>query len=59
MLKSCQGNGVLGHVLSVLSTLVSNHPQAVEECQKPELGLEVVLREKLEALSQQPEYEVC
>ena len=56
MLKGHHGNDILDHVLSVLSTLVSNHPRAVEECRKPELRLEEVLRGKLQ--EQLQEYEV-
>ncbi len=43
-------NEVLGHALSLLSTLVSNHPLAVAECQGSRLKLRRLLSEKGELL---------
>ena len=55
MLKGHHGNDILCPVLSVISMLDSNHQRAMEECRKPELRLEEVLRGKLQEQLQEHE----
>ncbi len=53
LLKERQSNDkALGHVMLLLSALVTRHPLAVGECQKPELGLLRLLLEKRELFKQ-------
>ena len=48
------------HALSVLACLVDDNPKIVQECRRPELGLETSLREKKSALTNEDKdkYEV-
>ncbi|XP_039100169.1 hsp70-binding protein 1 isoform X2 [Hyaena hyaena] len=45
------------HVLGALCSLVTDFPQGVRECREPELGLEELLRHRVQLLQQHEEYQ--
>ncbi|XP_058564753.1 hsp70-binding protein 1 isoform X1 [Neofelis nebulosa] len=45
------------HVLGALCSLVTDFPQGVRECREPELGLEELLRHRIQLLQQHEEYQ--
>jgi len=46
------------HLMSALLTIVQDHPQAMQECQKTELNLRNTLTDRLELLKDKEEFQV-
>lgn len=47
------------HVMAAMLTIVQDNPAGIEECAKPELGLQVLLTERKEMLAGKEEFLVC